>query len=132
MDQRIIDLYDEFTHTPLDRRTFMERLAILTGSAGAADGRIGWFGGSALLGQLIDLDPLIGAGAVSRIAGIAGAQALDLPVLADHDAACARWTAHQYLPLGDDRLVIRKLPRADNLVAQHTPLEALLSTLLAD
>src|SRR5262245_7592381 len=36
MDQKFIDLYDEYTHVPLDRRTFLERLAILAGSAGAA------------------------------------------------------------------------------------------------
>jgi carboxymethylenebutenolidase len=36
MDQRIIDLYDEYTHAPLDRRLFLERLAVLTGSAAAA------------------------------------------------------------------------------------------------
>lgn len=36
MDKRIIDLYDEYTHTPLDRRTFLERLAALTGGMGAA------------------------------------------------------------------------------------------------
>jgi carboxymethylenebutenolidase len=36
MDQRIIDLYDEYTHTPLDRRVFLARLAQLTGSAAAA------------------------------------------------------------------------------------------------
>ena len=110
-------------------------------------GRLSWTGGSALLGRLIDLDPVIGGAAVSQIAGVDGAQALDLPVLADydapdldapdldaddHDTASARWAAYQYLPLGDDRLVIRKLPRADNLVAQHTPIEALLNTLLAD
>ena len=95
-------------------------------------GRLSWTGGSALLGRLIDLDPVIGGAAVSQIAGVDGAQALDLPVLADDDAADTRWAAYQYLPLGDDRLVIRKLPRADNLVAQHTPIEALLNTLLAD
>jgi carboxymethylenebutenolidase len=37
MDQRVIDLYDEFTHAPLDRRVFMERLAVLTGSTVAAE-----------------------------------------------------------------------------------------------
>ena len=37
MDQRIIDLYDEFTHKPLDRRVFMERLVMLTGSVAAAE-----------------------------------------------------------------------------------------------
>lgn len=36
MDKRIIDLYDEYTHAPLDRRTFLERLAALTGGMSAA------------------------------------------------------------------------------------------------
>jgi carboxymethylenebutenolidase len=36
MDQRLIDLYDEYTHAPLDRRVFLERLATLTGSVAAA------------------------------------------------------------------------------------------------
>jgi carboxymethylenebutenolidase len=36
MDQRIIDLYDEYTHAPLDRRVFLERLAALTGGTAAA------------------------------------------------------------------------------------------------
>jgi len=36
MDQRYIDLYDEFTHTGLPRRVFMERLAKLAGSTAAA------------------------------------------------------------------------------------------------
>jgi carboxymethylenebutenolidase len=36
MDQRIIELYDQYTHAPLDRRVFLERLAALTGSVAAA------------------------------------------------------------------------------------------------
>ena len=36
MDQRIIDLYNEYTHAPLDRRVFLERLAKLTGGTAAA------------------------------------------------------------------------------------------------
>jgi carboxymethylenebutenolidase len=36
MDQQIIDLYDEYTHAPLDRRVFLARLAQLTGSTAAA------------------------------------------------------------------------------------------------
>ena len=36
MDQRIIDLYDEYTHAPLERRVFIKRLSALAGSAGAA------------------------------------------------------------------------------------------------
>ncbi len=36
MDQRIIDLYDEFTHTNVPRREFLTRLAKITGSMSAA------------------------------------------------------------------------------------------------
>jgi len=36
MDQRLIDLYDDYTHAPLDRRVFLERLAALTGGVAAA------------------------------------------------------------------------------------------------
>lgn len=36
MDQRIINLYDEYTHKPLPRREFLERLAQLTGGMTAA------------------------------------------------------------------------------------------------
>ncbi len=36
MDRRIIELYDEYTHRPLARRTFIERLAVLAGGSAAA------------------------------------------------------------------------------------------------
>lgn len=36
MNRRIIELYDEYTHRPLERRTFLERLIVLAGSATAA------------------------------------------------------------------------------------------------
>jgi len=36
MDQRIISLYDEYTHKPLSRETFLKKLAKLTGSVTAA------------------------------------------------------------------------------------------------
>jgi len=36
MDQKILDLYDEYTHAPLDRRIFLERLVALTGGVAAA------------------------------------------------------------------------------------------------
>ncbi len=36
MDKRIIELYDEYTHKPLERGTFLKRLAILSGSTAAA------------------------------------------------------------------------------------------------
>ena len=36
MDRLILDLYDEYTHAPLDRRVFLERLAALVGGMPAA------------------------------------------------------------------------------------------------
>ncbi|WP_210490026.1 dienelactone hydrolase family protein [Microvirga antarctica] len=36
MDRRIIDLYDDFTHGGMNRRTFIDRLASLAGSTAAA------------------------------------------------------------------------------------------------
>jgi carboxymethylenebutenolidase len=36
MDQRIINLYDEYTHKPLSRQEFMRRLILLTGGLAAA------------------------------------------------------------------------------------------------
>ncbi len=36
MDQRIINLYDEYTHKPLSRNEFLKRLAVLAGSTAAA------------------------------------------------------------------------------------------------
>jgi carboxymethylenebutenolidase len=36
MDQRIIDLYDDFTHGALSRREFVDRLAVVVGSSAAA------------------------------------------------------------------------------------------------
>lgn len=36
MDQRIINLFDEYTHKPLKREEFIRRLALLTGSTAAA------------------------------------------------------------------------------------------------
>ncbi len=36
MDQKIINLYDEYTHRPLSRKTFIKRLILLTGSSASA------------------------------------------------------------------------------------------------
>ena len=36
MDQKIINLYDDYTHTPLTRSEFIRRLVLLTGSFTAA------------------------------------------------------------------------------------------------
>ena len=36
MDQRIINLYDEYTHKPLNRQEFLKRLTVLAGGTAAA------------------------------------------------------------------------------------------------
>ncbi|MFZ1371091.1 MAG: dienelactone hydrolase family protein, partial [Ferruginibacter sp.] len=36
MDQQIINLYDDYTHTPLTRQEFIRRLVLITGSITAA------------------------------------------------------------------------------------------------
>lgn len=36
MDPRIIQLYDDYTHRPLERRVFLEPLASLVGGSAAA------------------------------------------------------------------------------------------------
>lgn len=37
LDRRIVELYDEYTHKPLDRRVFMNRLLAIAGSVAAAE-----------------------------------------------------------------------------------------------
>jgi carboxymethylenebutenolidase len=36
MDQRIVNLFDEYTHKPLSRQAFLKKLVQLTGSTAAA------------------------------------------------------------------------------------------------
>jgi hypothetical protein len=38
VDQNIIDLYDEYTHRPLERHAFVNRLATIAGGKAAAEG----------------------------------------------------------------------------------------------
>ncbi len=94
-----------------------------------ADSVLSWDHGSTEIDRLIDLDPLLGRGGESEIVGMDAARRLSFPVLADYDAACLRWSARQYLPLGDERLVIRKLPHAEHLIGQQSTFEMLLNGL---
>jgi len=101
------------------------------GDAESHGGTVSWDGGCATVERLIDLDPLLGAAGESEIVGMAMFRHLDLPVLADYDASGPWWEACQYLPLGDERLVIRRLPRRAGLVASQTTFESLLNGLTA-
>jgi carboxymethylenebutenolidase len=56
MRQDIIDLYDEFTHKPLPRRVFMERLVALVGSAAAANAALALIEPNAATAQTVAPD----------------------------------------------------------------------------
>src|SRR5438552_17858964 len=53
MDQRIIALYDEFTHRHLDRRLFLEQATKLAGSAAAALAALSLLQSNRALGQIV-------------------------------------------------------------------------------
>lgn len=101
------------------------------GKISLVDNLLSWAGGNAVIDRLIDLEPLLGRGGESEIVGIAAVRSLTLPVLADYDMASLRWSAYQYLPLSDERMVIRKVPQADDLISQQSTFETLLNALIA-
>ena len=53
MDQKIIALYDDFTHRHLDRRLFLERTTRLVGSAAAALAALSLLQSNRALGQIV-------------------------------------------------------------------------------
>ena len=65
VDPRIIRLYDEYTHRPLERRVFLERLAGLAGSAAAAYALLPLLENNYALAAIVD--PADGRVATSRI-----------------------------------------------------------------
>jgi len=72
MDQRIIDLYDRFTHGGMNRRAFLDRLATLAGGAAAASALLPVLQNNYALAQTVpESDPRIVAETVS-IPGVAG------------------------------------------------------------
>lgn len=60
MDRRISDLYDEYLHTPMGRRSFMQRLTVLAGGAAAASAALALLeGDTAEAAQVAEDDPAI-------------------------------------------------------------------------
>lgn len=90
-----------------------------------------WPGGSVHSQQLIDLAALLGPPGESEIVGLEAMRWLAQPVLADYDVADDDWSAYQYLPLGDERVIIRKLPLQTDLLGTHNTFESLLNGLTA-
>jgi len=72
MDQRIIDLYDDYTHRHLDRRLFIQRAAKILGSVAAANAALPLLAPNyALAAKVDEEDKRLNAGPVS-FAGKAG------------------------------------------------------------
>jgi carboxymethylenebutenolidase len=72
MDQRIIDLYDLYTHGAVNRRSFLDRLAALAGSTAAASALLPILQNNYALAQTVpESDPRITAETVD-IPGVAG------------------------------------------------------------
>ncbi|WP_343058366.1 dienelactone hydrolase family protein [Microvirga mediterraneensis] len=73
MDQRIIDLYDDFTHGGLNRRNFLDKLAALAGSTAAATTLLSVLQSNYAKAQTVEeTDPRI----VTETVDIPGAQGL--------------------------------------------------------
>jgi carboxymethylenebutenolidase len=73
MDQRIINLYDEFTHGGMTRRAFLDRLASMTGSAAAAAALLPMLQNNYALAQVVpENDQRIGTETVKIPGGQAG------------------------------------------------------------
>jgi len=69
---------------------------------------LSWPGGSAQVTELVDLAPATRQQQSADILGLDAARGLNLPVLADFDTAGEPWDAFQHIPLGDERVYVRK------------------------
>jgi carboxymethylenebutenolidase len=66
MDRKIIELYDEYTHRPLERRVFLQRLTVLAGSSAAAYALIPLLENNYARAALVDpADPRLATGMVT-------------------------------------------------------------------
>lgn len=69
---------------------------------------LSWPGDSCSVARLVDLEPMIRRDQAGEIVGLDAARALPLPVLADFDTGDDHWNVYQHLPLGDERVMVRK------------------------
>ena len=84
MDQRIIDLYDDFTHGGMSRRSFLDRLAALAGSSAAAAALLPLLQNNYAMAQTVqESDPRI----TTEMVDIPGAQGLKGYLVKPKDAA---------------------------------------------
>lgn len=83
-------------------------------------------------GRYIDLSALTLPQAESEIRGNDLVHQLGRPILADFDSVPPGWHAHQMLPLGDERIMVRRLPLRTSLVAATTSFESMINALVGE
>lgn len=71
-------------------------------------GCLHWPGNSAMVDHLVDLDPITRHEEADEIIGLEAARSLPLPVLVDLETGPEPWDAFQHIPLGDERVYVRK------------------------
>lgn len=83
-------------------------LALSHGALELDGEHLSWPGDSCSVARLVDLEPMTRRDEATEIVGLNAARALPLPVLADFDTDDDHWNVFQHLPLGDDRVLVRK------------------------
>lgn len=107
-------------------------LALSHGALEQDGDHLGWPGDSCSVARLVDLEPMTRREQASEIVGLDAARALPLPVLADFDTGDDHWNVFQHLPLGDERVLVRKCRILHNAEAElTTSFGKLLSDLIA-
>jgi hypothetical protein len=83
-------------------------LALSHGSLEHEGEHLAWPGDSCSVTRLVDLESMTRREQSCEIVGLDAARALPLPVLADFDTDDDHWNVFQHLPLGDERVLVRK------------------------
>lgn len=94
----------------LELQTLMPPEALITGVDRISHkaGCLRWQGNCATVDHLVDLDRITGHDEADEIIGLEAARSLPLPVLVDLDTGPEPWDAFQHIPLGDERVYVRK------------------------
>jgi hypothetical protein len=83
-------------------------LALSHGALELEGEHLSWPGDSCSVARLVELEPMTRREQACEIVGLDAARALPLPVLADFDTGDDHWNVYQHLPLGDERVLVRK------------------------
>jgi hypothetical protein len=83
-------------------------LALSHGALEQEGEHLAWPGNSCSITRLVDLGPMTRREQSCEIVGLDVVRSLPLPVLADFDTDDDHWNVFQHLPLGDERVLVRK------------------------